>query len=80
MNKLTRYTIATMMTIEYYSRAFWQWLKRLNWNGFLFMMVISIIASLGNPNWKDYQEALIVGIGLGFIFGIPLMLLTRKPK
>lgn len=48
-----------------------RYLLRLNWKGFLIVLLLSMIAAVVNENVDSYLEWLL----LVFIFGIPLSLL-----
>ena len=52
-------------------------IKKWNWSGFIFVMLICLMGAMSNKNCKTIGEAFILGIIGGVLFGLPIAIITK---
>lgn len=55
-------------------------IKRLNWEAFILIMLISFAGAAGNKSITNAKDWAILGFGGGLFFGLPIAWITKSEK
>lgn len=55
-------------------------INRLNWNGFLIVYLLSVVAVISNKNISSQFDAIIIGQIVGLFFGVCFLFIGMSPK
>ena len=53
-------------------------IKNWNWSGFLFILILCELGALSNKSIKNTNEALLFGLIVGIIVGIPIAIISKE--
>jgi len=53
-------------------------LNNLNWSGFLFIMILSLLGTISNHNITNTIDAILIGLCIGFPIGLIFLIVGRE--